>query len=78
MEALCEDPGCYDPGTGDYDVVIPVGHDEGWYKLEVVNVDDQTSSCSESSFFLYSGNDSTPRPPPSVAYVVAELRVRVP
>ena len=58
--SLCEDSGCYDPGTGDYDVVIPADQEEGQYTLEVINVDDQTLGCLESPFDIVIGNDSSP------------------
>lgn len=50
-EALCNNlDGCYDPGTGDYDVTVPVDQVSGTYKLQVKNRDDQTAHCSDSFF----------------------------
>ncbi|CAM9902640.1 unnamed protein product [Ectocarpus sp. 4 AP-2014] len=51
--ALCGDAGCYDPGTGDYDVTVPADQAVGEYKLEVVSANDtDVSSCTTSSFFV--------------------------
>ncbi|CAM9568664.1 unnamed protein product, partial [Hapterophycus canaliculatus] len=64
--ALCGDDGggCYDPGTGDYDVLIPADQPLGEYKLEVISTADSgVSGCSESSFFLVAeGTDPADTP----------------
>ncbi|CBJ33360.1 Mannuronan C-5-epimerase [Ectocarpus siliculosus] len=75
--ALCGDAGCYDPGTGDYDVTVPADQAVGEYKLEVVSADDtDVSSCTASSFLVVEAGgapavsptetpvDETPAPSP--------------
>ena len=46
MVALCG-KGCYDPGTGDYDVVVPVDLEPGTFNLYVKELsDDGPSNCA--------------------------------
>lgn len=35
VASLCGDDGCYDPGTGDYDVVVPADVTPGSFSLYV-------------------------------------------
>lgn len=65
--ALCGDAGCFDPGTGDYDVVVPATVTPGKYKLQIKNMADQTASCSDSSFYVVEEGGETPTLPPSEA-----------
>ncbi|CAM9760220.1 unnamed protein product, partial [Scytosiphon promiscuus] len=69
--ALCGDAGCYDPGTGDYDVLVPADQALGEYKLEVISTaDPEVSGCSEASFSLVTeGTD--PAEAPTASPVVA-------
>ncbi|CAM9806651.1 unnamed protein product, partial [Laminaria digitata] len=63
---LCEDPGCYDPGTGDYDVVVPADQPLGEYKLQVQCSDDDTSHCSYLSFWVIESDGEIPTLSPSL------------
>lgn len=63
---LCEDPGCYDPGTGDYDVVVPADQPLGEYKLQVNCTDDETSHCSYLTFYVIEEGGDKPTLSPSL------------
>lgn len=63
---LCGDPGCYDPGTGDYDVVVPADQPLGEYKLQVKCNDDETSHCSYLTFYVIEAGGDIPTLSPSL------------
>lgn len=63
---LCEDPGCYDPGTGDYDVVVPADQPLGEYKLRVKCSDDETTHCSYLTFYVIEAGGDMPTLSPSL------------
>lgn len=82
--ALCGDAGCSDPGTGDYDVVVPADQALGVYKLEVVSAaDPSVKRCSDAAFSVVeegdaAGDSSTeaaatpaPSPPPLPTFAPA-------
>lgn len=63
---LCENPGCYDPGTGDYDVVVPADQPLGEYKLQVKCTDDKTTHCSYLTFYVIEAGGDIPTLSPSL------------
>ncbi|CAM9601879.1 unnamed protein product [Pylaiella littoralis] len=61
--SLCPDDGCYDPGTGDFDVLVPLDLALGLYKLEVVSSSDSSvRDCSASALTVAEGASSADTP----------------
>lgn len=59
--SLCGKDGCYDPGTGDYDVRIPDSVTPGSFKLQVTTND--MKSCTDSAFdVVRDPSKATPSP----------------
>eukprot|EP00752_Nemacystus_decipiens_P005724 g5181.t1 len=66
--SLCGDAGCSDPGTGDYDVLIPADQALGDYKLEVLSAADaDVKRCSDASFSVVDEADMDDSGSPTVA-----------
>ncbi|CAM9939118.1 unnamed protein product [Scytosiphon promiscuus] len=66
VASLCGEGGCYDPGTGDYDVVVPADVDPGAFTLYVEELSE--GGPWDCAPFTVSVNSSAPTPAPTPVF----------